>query len=925
MNKHRYLSISALVTAAALTTLSAGCKHEDALPGGTTANLAGVNMSLQASGDAAKIELVIKRVSCDKEPIQTPYTFVEIIDVSGASDAGHSIHDKFVVLDPGCYDIVLLPLQADGTPSASCAPAGQQGVVVVDGYTTEIGFVEECKGKDKGGLDIYTIFNTPPNIEDGVYTPDKFVAHCDTQKICVTFRDPDGDPIELAWSQVGGVTLQSGPTVVPGSHTYDASTGLTSECVTLQHAGPGLVSIEVLAFDMMLDPSGKMIRIEQFLKDHGIQGTSHDAMVLLSHGENAVNCPCSPHPEVCDGVDNNCNGTADEGLACACIPGNTRYCYGGPAGTAGVGVCRSGGEPCLPSGLAYGACQGAVLPSIETCNGLDDDCNGAVDNGFPTACSSTPCSNVGAIQACNYTGPAGTVGVGLCKAAKQICQSNHQWSPCAGQVLPSPDSCNGKDDNCDAQVDEGMACMCDPADTSAKPCPYSGPPGALGKGQCKAGTRTCQQDGTWNACSGEVLPTAEIPNNGKDDDCDGVPDNICVPTPEICNNKDDNCNGLIDDGLGTQTCGVGACQVTVPSCANGQAQTCMPKAPAASETCGNLIDDDCNGAIDESPSCGGPGGSCLAGCVGGVPDGVCADAENSLNCAQDCACGDGQCSGSETPTSCPVDCAFSSDVSGFCGDGLCEPWEVNTSTKTLLCVQDCNLAPGSEPPGTTCGDGTCSTAESSAKCPADCGNATTYINGNGVCEKGEHRLTSVDCPGSLAAGTFLDAACQGYALVETYASSNGGVTTHTVTTCSESCGAAPWKLLSPTSISTGVLNGATLLKPDCTTCVIANAPTNYRVEDSVYYGDGWLHIPSGISYAMALNPNDCGTYAVRYDNTFGYYAVPVEWEKVSDKDCSTGGCQVYDCAGNVIPQSFGTVGVWKPAYASWSLLAEYCQ
>lgn len=71
-------------------------------------------------------------------------------------------------------------------------------------------------------------------------------------------------------------------------------------------------------------------------------------------------------------------GTAD---AAGCVPLATEDCaYAGPAGTLGVGPCRAGTRTCDASGTAFGACSGEVLPSAETCNGIDDDCSGAVDD-----------------------------------------------------------------------------------------------------------------------------------------------------------------------------------------------------------------------------------------------------------------------------------------------------------------------------------------------------------------------------------------------------------------------------------------------------------------------------------------------------------------------------------------------------------------
>lgn len=68
------------------------------------------------------------------------------------------------------------------------------------------------------------------------------------------------------------------------------------------------------------------------------------------------------------------NGGSDGGL---CVPESTTECYTGPAGTNGVGLCRPGTAICNADGMAYGSCEGAVLPRAEDCaTPTDEDCDG---------------------------------------------------------------------------------------------------------------------------------------------------------------------------------------------------------------------------------------------------------------------------------------------------------------------------------------------------------------------------------------------------------------------------------------------------------------------------------------------------------------------------------------------------------------------
>ncbi len=75
----------------------------------------------------------------------------------------------------------------------------------------------------------------------------------------------------------------------------------------------------------------------------------------------------------------------DKPVPAECDPGKTYSCFGGPAGTDGVGVCRRGSALCMAAGK-LGACEGELVPSPELCDGDDNDCDGQVDEDVTNAC-----------------------------------------------------------------------------------------------------------------------------------------------------------------------------------------------------------------------------------------------------------------------------------------------------------------------------------------------------------------------------------------------------------------------------------------------------------------------------------------------------------------------------------------------------------
>ena len=95
-----------------------------------------------------------------------------------------------------------------------------------------------------------------------------------------------------------------------------------------------------------------------------------------------------PDSEVCgNGLDDDGDGQVDEGCACS---GGSQPCYPGNPGDVGRGICSYGAQECDGNGEfgSWGPCTGAVLPTEEVCgDSVDQDCDGAADDGCPTTVS----------------------------------------------------------------------------------------------------------------------------------------------------------------------------------------------------------------------------------------------------------------------------------------------------------------------------------------------------------------------------------------------------------------------------------------------------------------------------------------------------------------------------------------------------------
>jgi len=258
---------------------------------------------------------------------------------------------------------------------------------------------------------------------------------------------------------------------------------------------------------------------------------------------------CIPSEEVCDGVDNDCDGYIDEDISS--VPTN-----------CGVGACASTGELICSQGSLIDTCQPGI-PSPEECDNIDNNCDGTVDE--------------------NLTQPTGNQN-GLCSGNTETCSAG-EWIADGGNYEPTDEVCDAGqlDEDCDGSSNEGCECI----DGDTQPC---GP--QTDEGECIFGTQTCV-GGVWGECVDAVYPAEEI-CDGLDNDCDGETDEGVLLTFYEDADSDTYGNGQMP----TQACSAPEGYVSDDTDCD---DTNSEINPGATEICGNQIDEDCSGADLECP------------------------------------------------------------------------------------------------------------------------------------------------------------------------------------------------------------------------------------------------------------------------------------------------------------------------------------
>lgn len=530
-----------------------------------------------------------------------------LTDSSGATINVCAVFESGLVVSGGanvgtCPDICL-DFDGDGYGSPACSVCASPGYDCNDNDpSVTTGTVEDCtNGSDDdcdGYIDCYD------------------VADCGSDPICLGIAVCDDDGICETGETCSACPLDN--CCACGDNVCDISAGECSTCY-----GP---SLDCYCNDTIICPGIEGCEDGNTVSGDGCSSTCQietntcvdndgDGFYERNVGcagsndcdDNPLACGTSCYPggtEVCDGYDNNCDGTVDNGsgiteenCAYVCLSLNAAYNFN---------LSRTGFYTCCgDDGI-----EGNPYQAVESLcsDGRDNDCDGLAD-AADSDCSGF-CTDTGEDDFTNFLTP------GFCNQCSNMDDNDldqtafgENWTPywdmvdqCdsdCGTVATTVQlsdyedgneiTCDGVDNDCDGEVDEGLA-------------------------------STFYEDSDGDSYGnllvtsvGCVAPTGYVSNSS---DCDDDNSSINPLGTEVCDGVDNDCDGDTDegvridyyrdsdgDGYGNFSNTIGGCLGSIPVGYIDNSGDCNDSNPAINpasvEVCGNSDDDNCNGSVNE--------------------------------------------------------------------------------------------------------------------------------------------------------------------------------------------------------------------------------------------------------------------------------------------------------------------------------------